>query len=140
MVKYIWIKLGLLLFLGVASSACFSETIKQPSQIQQEITILDKGIKRRLIVPSSQISAKSTVSQLQTQEGVVVQFKDNSLISIQEFEATYDLRLRTTLLETYYVFDNLSKLSDVQLVGKIIAGETNLLTVKPNWKLQNSPR
>ena len=40
----------------------------------------------------------------------------------------------------YYIFDNKSEKSDNDLVSDIILGESNIKTVKPNWKMNNQTR
>ena len=44
-------------------------------------------------------------------------------------------------LQIHHVLvENISRYSDVQIVGEIIKNDINVKTVKPNWKKKNKPR
>ena len=109
-----------------------------------EITILEKGVKRKVRIPKDDnIKSKHNpheAKQLTSKEGIVLTFKDPSKVSISELEAKYGIKLKTKLVIGYYIFKNISKKSDVEIVESIIAEESNIKTVKPNWKKKNQPR
>jgi len=115
------------------------------ADIQSTITVLDKGIKRQIPLPAidstqQQSTGSSTSSTEGTNEGVLVAFKHSDLVSIPEFETKYGLKLQSKMVIGYYVFENHSSRSDAQIVADIIANESNVKTVKPNWRLRNTIR
>jgi hypothetical protein len=101
------------------------------------LTILDKGVKRQISLPE-----QTTINKQQStvNEGIIVAFKNPSQISISEFETKYGLKLKTKMVIGYYIFDNLTSQSDMEIVAEIIANENNVKTVKPNWRLRNTIR
>jgi hypothetical protein len=109
-----------------------------------QIIILDKGVKRKIYIPKDDTLKNKfnphTAKQLSTKDGIIISFKDPVQIPMSEFEAKYGLKLQKKLLIGYYIFQNISGYSDIQIVGKIIKNEPNVKTVKPNWKKKNSPR
>lgn len=70
----------------------------------------------------------------------MITFKKSFHVNIAEFEAKYGLKLKKKLVTGYYLFDNISSSDDMEIIGNIIKNEKNIITVKPNWKKQNSPR
>jgi len=129
------------LVLLASSSFAFSKKLETRNlgNNYTTVTILDKGIKRKISV-SKKISTTNKSNQLNSKEGIIVSFKNPSQITISEFETKYELKLKTKLVIGYYIFQNISKYSDVQIVGNIIENETNIQTVKPNWKKKNTIR
>jgi hypothetical protein len=134
-----------ILFIGLlllaSSSFAFSKKMETRNleKSYTTVTILDKGVKREISV-SKKISTSNKSNQLNSKEGIIVSFKNPSQITISEFETKYGLKLKTKLVIGYYIFQNISKYSDVQIVGNIIENETNIQTVKPNWKKKNTIR
>jgi len=136
----------IVLVLLASSSFTFAQKAKTEEMQKNytEVIILEKGVKRKINIPKddkvkntfSPYSAKEATSQ----EGIIISFKNKSQIVISEFETKYGLKLKTKLVIGYYIFQNISKDSDVQIVENIIKNETNIETVKPNWKMKNSPR
>lgn len=107
------------------------ETVKQQSGNTSEVFILDKGVKRVMMVPKD----------VGLKEGVIVKFKNLSHTSITDFEHAYGLKLEKKLVSSYYIFANVSpNESDVQIVTQIITDEKNVETVRPNWKMTNKPQ
>ena len=108
-----------------------------PSKVTQDdrekYTVLENGV-QRTFYPSS------TEQELIKKEGVIVSFSDESKLSLNEFESKYGLKLQTKMRIGYYIFENISSKTDVQIVKDIIQNETNVKTVKPNWKMQNTSR
>ena len=144
MKKYI-IRFTLLAFLASSTSA-FAQKVKieEMQKNYTEVIILEKGVKRKINIPKddkikntlSSYSAKEATSQ----EGIIVSFKKLAQISISEFETRYGLKFKTKLVIGYYIFQNISEHSDIQIVEDIMKNETNIETVKPNWKMKNTPR
>lgn len=109
-----------------------------------KVIVMDKGIKRTVLIPKED-TVKNKMNPMKAEQavskdGVIVSFKDSSQASINAFETKYKLKLQHKLLVGYYIFTNVSKLTDVQIVEEIIKNETNIETVKPNWKMTNTVR
>ena len=133
MIKTIVIGLTTLSLIGCSAhmQSANNETVKQQSGNTSEVFILDKGVKRVMAVPKD----------VGLKEGVIVKFKNPSHTSITDFEHAYGLKLEKKLASSYYIFANVSSnKSDVQIVTQIIADETNVETVRPNWKMTNKPQ
>ena len=144
MQKYIkgFILLTSLLSYSFASS---SKLALQETEVKYiQITILDKGVKRKIIIPKNNRVINKfnihTEKQLSSKDGIIICFKDTVSPSLNELEARYGLKLKKKLITGYYVFRNVSKYSDVEIVGEIIKNETTIKTVKPNWKKKNKIR
>ncbi len=135
----------LLTFL-VSNNFAFSQKVKM-QDIQEnytQVTILDKGTKRIILIPKDENQTNKmtaySAKQLESKEGIMVSFKNTSQLSISEFETKYGLKFKKKLIIGYYIFKNISENSDTQIIANIIKNETNVKTVKPNWKLKNQPR
>ena len=139
--------IGFILLAFLASSSfAFAQKVKTEEMQKNytEVIILEKGVKRKINIPKDD-KIKNTLSpysakEARSQEGIIVSFKKTSNVSISEFETKYGLKLKTKLVIGYYIFQNISEHSDVQIVEEIIKNETNIETVKPNWKMKNTPR
>ena len=139
------IRFTLLVFLASSTSA-FAQKVKTEEMQKNctEVIILEKGVKRKINIPKDDkikntfnpYSAKEATSQ----EGIIVSFKKLAQISISEFETRYGLKFKTKLVIGYYIFQNISEHSDIQIVEDIMKNETNIETIKPNWKMKNTPR
>ena len=109
-----------------------------------QVTILDKGVKRKIMIPKNDRLIDKfnphTVKQLSSKDGIIIRFKDTVSPSLSELEEKYGLKLKKKLITGYYIFQNVSEYSDVQVVGEIIKNEINIKTVKPNWKKKNRIR
>jgi len=110
----------------------------------QSVIVLDKGVKRYIYMPKvdSNQSKKLigyNINKLESKRGIIVKFK-NSNTSIDDFELKYGLKLKYKMQTGYYIFNNISDKSDVEIIKQIITDETNILTVKPNWEKRNTPR
>jgi len=138
------VKIGLLSLLLIMNAyATPSKVNTQESDKYDIVTILDKGVKRKVRILKSdsgdtnetgvKISKRTTVSSVD-KEGVIVSFIDNEKFSLKAFEKKYTLKLKTKMFIGYYIFYNLSSKSDREIVEEIIANESNVETVKPNWK------
>lgn len=106
-------------------------------------TILDKGVKRTILIPKeSRFEGKMSpysAKQIEAQEGIVIQFAAPETVDIEAFEAKYRLKLISKMVIGYYIFKNQSKLSDIALIEKILKEETGIKTLKPNWEKRNRP-
>ncbi|HQS72246.1 MAG TPA: hypothetical protein PLH07_04040 [Sulfurovum sp.] len=138
--------LAALLFL-LGSSLAFSDKtdLKMAEKNYTEAIILDEGVKRTIHIPKdSNTTAKaSTYESIQTlskKEGVMVSFRKNNGLSIGVFETKYGLKLQEKLAIGYYIFENVSDKSDMEIVQDIIKNESAVKTVKPNWEKKNIPR
>lgn len=109
----------------------------------KEVTVLDKGVKRKIRIPKDDTQKEKynlhTSKQLSSQKGIIVSFK-NPPVSVVDMEEKYGLKLQKKLLTGYYIFQNVSQYSDIQIVERMMKNETNLKTVKPNWSKRNIPR
>ena len=117
-----------------------SKKVQAASTTKKTITVLDKGIKRQITIPSVSSKKANSKQQSNTKDGVIVVFKDSTLVSIGEFETKYGLRLKSKLVIGYHIFDNQSSMSDSDIVKNIIENENNVKTVKPNWKKRKTIR
>ncbi len=101
------------------------------------LTILEKGVRRHL-----SFSQRHTINKQQdtSKEGIILAFKNPTHITISEFETKYSLKFKTKMTIGYYIFENHSSRSDMEIVSDIIANENNIKTVKPNWRLRNTIR
>lgn len=136
-------------YIGLALLACNSLLLAQkPSFVDNEkykkVIILEKGVKRTILVPKDDTvknKMNSTrVEQAKSKDGLIVSFKDPSTMSISAFESKYNLKLKHRLRIGYYIFINTSLLTDLQIVEEITTNETNIETVKPNWRTTNTIR
>ncbi len=135
----------LLIFLLSNSFASSQKSTLQETEVNYtKITILDKGVKRKIYIPKDDTLKNKfnphTAKRLSSKDGIIISFKDPIRISISGFEAKYGLKFKKKLLIGYYIFQNISEYSDVKIVEKIIKNEPNVKTVKPNWKKKNIPR
>ena len=119
---------------------------KEPAEASQtgyqKIIILDKGVRRVMMIQTEGPAKKNTYSaeNLRAKSGILVSFNNVSDVSIGDFEKKYGLKLKEKMIIGYYIFDNVSKYSDVEILERIINDETNIKSVKPNWKKLNTVR
>lgn len=106
-------------------------------------TVIDKGIKRTIRIPKETTvksgATPNDVYDATAQRGIILRFKDPKAIDIRTFESRYGLSLKTKLRSGYMIFENRSKMSDLELIKRIIADKKNIDTIKPNWKLGKKP-
>lgn len=128
---------------GLVTNGCLASPQKQIKKYSQKksettkMTILQNGVIRDIYLSNK--GNKKATNTLK-REGVIIQFMDQSKIDIKYFETTYGLKLKEKMVIGYYIFDNKSEKSDNDLVSDIILGESNIKTVKPNWKMNNQTR
>ena len=141
MKKFTYITLALLL--GSSALLAQKPLAQEIDNNYTKVIIMDKGVKRTgLIAKENTLDSKMSsmkAEQATSKDGVVLKFKDSSQASVSAFEAKYNVKLKHQLTSGYYIFENISKLTDVQIVEEIIKNETNAVTVKPNWKMTNKP-
>lgn len=142
MKKFTYITLALLLGNNVLLAQKHSSL--EIDNSYTKVIIMDKGVKRTVLIPKDNIAKNKMntmkAEQATSKDGVIISFKDSSKTSISVFEAKYNLKLKHKLVIGYYIFTNLSKFTDVQIVEEIIKNETNIETVKPNWRMTNTVR
>jgi len=121
---------------------------KKYNKRYKEVMILDKGVKRTLYIETSEsnqstgknksttYSSKANIST----DGIILRMKKNSLLNIADFEIQYGLKFKEKLSIGYYIFENVSGKSDVEVVRAILENEKNIDSVKPNWPKKNMPR
>ncbi len=129
--------------IGIGIIAILLHAYTFGSTQENSVTILDKGVKRLITLPGMSKKQKQSIAHAthnDTLSGVLVAFKDTSLLSVPEFETRYGLALKTKMAIGYYVFENHSSKSDIEIIRDIIANEKNVKTVKPNWRLRNTIR
>ena len=73
---------------------------------------------------------------LSSKEGFLIVFVDDSKIAA--FETRFDVKLKEKLQIGYYIFENHSNFSDVELMNMILSSSEgkNIETIKPNWKMK----
>jgi len=116
---------------------------KQRDQNCTELFIMEKGVKRKVLIPntSSKYSvSSSTDARVSAKKGVLIMFDDPKNIDIAAFEAKYGLTFVTKMRIGYYLFKNSSKYSDITLIDNILSSEKHVITIKPNWKMNKSVR
>jgi len=109
-----------------------------------QVIFLDKGIKRKVLIPNdSSIKADPLEypnKQLHAKEGIIIKFNTITDINVAQLELKYGLKLQTTILGKYLIFENNSSKTDIEIINDIILNEPNIQTLKPNWTMQNSTR
>jgi hypothetical protein len=96
--------------------------------------VYTKTIKQNGVIKKITISKKHYRSNAH-KYGLIIKFTDIENLDIEDFEAKYDLKFKEKLSIGYYIFENLSSLSDLDLIEKIIESEKNLYTIKQNQPL-----
>jgi len=102
----------------------------------QIITIVDKGVERKINIPSQNVKARYLNNK---SSGILVLFNKN--IDIKNFKNKYSLELKKRLSIGYYIFENNSNLNDIELISKIYKeNKSSIKTIRPNWALGMMPR
>ncbi len=102
------------------------------------ITILDKGVERKIYIPTHE-GAKARMVNEKAQKGIVIAFKSDN-IDITELEQEYSIKLTKTLTAGYKIFTNNSNLSDIELIAKLTKEKKDIIkTIRPNWGLGMMP-
>jgi hypothetical protein len=111
----------------------------------KEVKIKDGGVEQIMLVEikkstdsniSTLTTQSATVDRLASKEGIIIDFKTLPL-PIKEFEKMFNLKLKEKLQIGYYIFENQSTLSDIELIDTILKSEIkeSLKTVRPDWKM-----
>lgn len=84
-----------------------------------QVTVLEKGVKRKINIPENDAFKNRfnthSAKQLDSKEGIVLSFKDQTQVSVDEFESKYGIKLERKLVIGYYIFKNMSEYSDIQI-------------------------
>lgn len=135
---------ALLFLLGSTFALSAKADAKMKEKNYTEMTILDGGVKRIIHVPKdANLTTKATTyetTKTTVKKGVIVSFKEIDALSIGALETKYGLKLQEKLAIGYYIFENVSDKSDMEIIKDIIENESAVKTVKPNWEKKNIPR
>ena len=104
------------------------------------ITIIDNGVERKISIPTAPngISARMVESR---QKSIIVAFKKGVHIDLAAFSRKYSIKLQKKLSVGYYIFENKSNLSDLELITTIQKeNKSRIKTIRPNWGFHNTPR
>lgn len=133
----------LALLFGSSILMAHKPSAEEISSKHTKVIIMDKGVKRTVFIPRDDAlkirTSPMKAEQAMSKDGIIVKFKDASKVSVTAFEAKYNVKLKQKLASGYYIFENSSKLSDLQIVQEVIKNEINVLTVRPNWQMGNKP-
>ena len=126
----------------LASSGCAATPKKEKAVGDVKYaTILQDGVKRKVVVTNTNdLKIVSNSTKDSSKDGVIVEFNDNSVVDIAAFAAKYNLEFKKKLVIGYYIFLNKSSKTDLEIVDDIMKNESNIKTLKPNWKLNVSPK
>jgi len=140
----------------LVSVKAMDENIEEKLSIEyKEVKVKDGGVeytekvevikkspstKTSVQVNSKKFKEDVPLDKLNSKIGVILEFK-NSMIDIKTLEERFGLKLKEKLEIGYYIFENVSSLTDVLLVSKILASDMNneIETIRPNWPLEVVP-
>ncbi len=137
------------MIIGILILSCTHIYAQESSgtEAYKEVTILEKGVKRKQKVAVGQSVQEAQESKagkrdatLSEERGIVVMFKHRKRKDVETFAQKYGLKLRKRLLSGYYLFDNLSGDTDENVVANIIENEKDVKTVKLNRRKHNKMR
>lgn len=104
------------------------------------ITIIDNGVERKISIPTAPDGVSARMVE-KRQKSIIVAFKKGVNMDIAAFSAKYNIILHKKLSIGYYIFQNRSSFSDIELISKIQKENRNRIkTVRPNWGFNNRPR
>ena len=106
------------------------------------IKVREGNSTRNMVVPIEErevttlTRASALESKLNSKDGFLIVFVDDR--DIKAFEIRFNVKLKEKLQIGYYIFENHSKFSDIELMNTILASSEgkNIETIKPNWKMQ----
>jgi hypothetical protein len=110
-------------------------------EYSKQVEVIKKSTSKTSVQTTSEQSTEEVpLDKLNSKVGVILAFKNNT-VDIKEFEARFELKLKEKLVIGYYIFENVSSLTDVLLVSKILASDMNnkIETIRPNWPLEAVP-
>ncbi|NOR54623.1 MAG: hypothetical protein GQ531_00295 [Sulfurovum sp.] len=128
--------------MGTSFAYADKKSTKANNANVETMTIMDKGVKRTVALNKVEKNGSLTPSanQKELKKGLLIRFKSSASVDIKDFEKKYDLKLKSKMKIGYYIFKNNSKESDVLLMQRIMENETEIESLKPNWKKRNTPR
>lgn len=126
-IKLITILLLVLPF-TVASQEQDYPAMDKTNTAKQISVILDNGKQKRVRVD---LPADESANH----QGIIVEFINQNEVDIELFEQNYQLKLEAKMAIGYYIFANDAEKTDIEITRSIIEQETNVKTVKPNWKM-----
>jgi len=106
------------------------------------IKVREGNSTRNMVVPIEEreltavTRASAVASKLNSKDGFLIVFVDDG--DMEAFETRFNVKLKEKLKIGYYIFENHSKFSDIELMNTILASSEgkNIETIKPNWKMQ----
>ena len=145
MKKQILVLVTSVFLVGTSFSYADKKSSKSNNDNTEMMTIIDKGVKRTVPVnrleKNDSLQGKSaSTSNVEQKKGLLIRFTKSENLDIKDFEEKYALKLKEKMKIGYYIFQNKSKESDLVLMQRILKNETNIDSMKPNWKMKNSPR
>lgn len=103
------------------------------------ITIIDNGVERKISLPTKSVGAQARIVQSKS-NGIIIAFKKGVNVDIAAFASSYGLQLKKRLSIGYYIFQNQSAQSDLELIGTIAKERRDTIkTIRPNWGFNNKP-
>lgn len=126
--------------LNIEKNKNFKINIKhtKKEKTYRKVTIKNDGIDRsvQVEVVSNILKNGNTLDKLHSKLGLIIDFKDKNL-NIEAFSIRYNLKLKHQMAIGYYIFENKSTHSDIDIVEDILTSKMkeNILTIKPNWPL-----
>ena len=74
-------------------------------------------------------------------KSIIIAFKKGVHVDLTAFSRKYSIELQKKLSIGYYIFQNKSNLSDLELIATIQKENKNRIkTIRPNWGFHNTPR
>ncbi len=103
------------------------------------ITILDNGIVRKIEIDSTYKMEARGINPTQ-QKGLIVKLQKG--VDPLAFAQKFQLKLKKALkIPNYYIFENKSDKSDLELIAKIIKeAKEKIVTIRPNYSFNFLPR
>ena len=105
----------------------------------KEVKIKDGNVERTIYVEVIK-KEKPKLDKLNSHLGLIMKFNKN--IELDDFTARFGLKFKTKLESiNYYIFENKSAFTDVELISKILETEVNkdISTIRANWPMDMVP-
>ncbi len=106
-----------------------------------KIKVKDNGVDSFILIPERDSTKIGTLSpnkddKLNLKKGIMIVFKDTE-VSTEAFETLFNIKFKEKLQSGYYIFENPSTLSDIQLMESILKSENGekIKTIRPNWEM-----
>ncbi|SFV51060.1 hypothetical protein MNB_SV-12-1127 [hydrothermal vent metagenome] len=111
-----------------------------PTEVTR-VKVKDSGVESFVLVPKANSNNIGTLSpnmddKLNSKKGLIIAFKDKN-VDIAPLEALFNISLKEKLQSGFYIFKNLSGLSDVALIEAILKSDSQdmIKTLRPNWEM-----